>query len=53
MDPLDRTLEVKQLQSGHWTDIAVFSDGLIRAQPFDAIEINLDKIWGVSPSPAP
>jgi Uma2 family endonuclease len=52
MDPVDRTLEVKQLQSGHWTDIAVFSDGLIRAQPFEAIEIDLAKIWGASALPA-
>jgi Uma2 family endonuclease len=52
MDPVDRTLEVKQLQSGHWTDIAVFSDGVIRTQPFEAIEIDLAKMWGASPLPA-
>jgi Uma2 family endonuclease len=53
IDPLDRTLEVKQLESGHWTDRAVFSEGVIRAEPFDAIEIDLEKIWGASPLPAP
>ena len=55
-DPVDRILEVKQLQSGHWMELAVFPEGVIRAQPFDAIEIDLDKIWGSSqssPLPAP
>ncbi len=53
VDPLDRTLEVKQLLSGHWTDLAVFSEGLVRAEPFDAIEIDLDKIWGSAPPSGP
>ena len=53
VDPLDRTLEVKHLESGHWTDIAVFSEGVIRAAPFDAIGIDLAKIWGEPPLPAP
>lgn len=49
VDPLDRTLEVKQLPAGHWTDLAVFSEGIVRAEPFDAIEIDLDRIWGAPP----
>lgn len=52
LDPMDRTLEVKQLDSGRWVDIAIYSEGRIRAEPFDAIEIDLDKIW-VPPSPLP
>ena len=46
IDPLDRTLEVKRLQSEYWTDVAVFSEGLVRAEPFEAIELDLGKIWG-------
>lgn len=53
IDPIDRTIEVKHLQSGYWTDLAVYSEGLIRAQPFDAIELDLDKIWGSAALPAP
>lgn len=53
LDPLHRILEIKQPQSGHWMDLASFTDGVIRAAPFDAIEIDLEKIWGSSPLPAP
>jgi Uma2 family endonuclease len=53
LDPIDRTLEVKRLHSGQWTDLGVFSEGIVRAEPFEAIEIDLEKIWGASPLPAP
>jgi Uma2 family endonuclease len=55
-DPIDRTLEVKRLENGRWTEVATYDEGLIRAEPFDAIEIDLAKIWGPppeSPLPAP
>lgn len=51
MDPVDRTLEIKQLHEGHYLDLAVHSEGVVRAEPFDAIEIDLTMIWG-SPAPA-
>jgi len=46
VDPDDRTIEIKKLINGHFTDIAVFSDDeLIRAEPFEAVEIPLAPLW--------
>lgn len=40
-------LEVKRVQNGIWTDIAVFGgDAKVRAEPFDAIEIDMTFVWG-------
>jgi Uma2 family endonuclease len=51
VDPIDRTLEVKRLHSSQWMDLGVYSEGVVRAEPFEAIEINLEKIWGPAPAP--
>jgi Uma2 family endonuclease len=53
LDPLDRTLEVKRLVGGRWTDMATFDEGVVRAEPFDAIEIDLISIWGGPPPVSP
>lgn len=47
IDPLQRTLEVFRLETGHWTLIATH-DGQdkVRAEPFDAIEVPLGLLWG-------
>jgi Putative restriction endonuclease len=51
IDPIARTLEVLALKAGLWTVIATQAgDGFVRAEPFDAIELELARLWG---EPAP
>ena len=46
VDPLDRTIEIKKLVDGRFSDIAVFADDeKMRAEPFDAVEIPLAPLW--------
>ncbi len=46
IDPLLRTLEVYRLESGRWSMIATHADDArIRAEPFDAIELELGALW--------
>jgi Uma2 family endonuclease len=47
IDPIARTLEVLELQAGHWSIVATHSGGeLVRAAPFDAVELELARFWG-------
>lgn len=47
----DQTLEVKKLVNGLWTDVAVFGgDEVVRAEPFEDVEIDLTLVWGAPPS---
>lgn len=46
VDPLLHTLEVLRLHEGHWLITAVFKDDAkVRAEPFDAIELDLSILW--------
>lgn len=46
VDPEARTVEVKQLVAGRWSDIAAFSDDdLLVAPPFLELEIPLGSLW--------
>lgn len=46
VDPDDRTLEVYRLEAGRWSLIAVHAgDAKVRAEPFDAIELDLSHLW--------
>ncbi|HVY47067.1 MAG TPA: Uma2 family endonuclease [Minicystis sp.] len=46
VDPLDRTLEVLRLENGRWSILAVHRDDeRVRAEPFDAIELELGILW--------
>jgi Uma2 family endonuclease len=46
VDPLERTLEVLRRQGGEWLIAGVFSgDERDRAEPFDAIELELGILW--------
>jgi len=46
IDPLARTLEVLQLESGRWTILATHAgDAVVRAVPFDAIDLPLGRLW--------
>ena len=52
--PTDRTLEVLRLRDGAWTIVAVWEDAaVVRAEPFEAIELELGRLWAEPPaSPA-
>lgn len=46
VDPIDRTLEVLRLEQGRWSIVAVHRDDeRVRAEPFDAIELDLGVLW--------
>ncbi|HEX8152583.1 MAG TPA: Uma2 family endonuclease, partial [Thermoanaerobaculia bacterium] len=46
VDPVQKSLEVYELHGEHWTLIATHEgDDVVRAQPFDAIDLNLDALW--------
>ncbi|HEX8253717.1 MAG TPA: Uma2 family endonuclease [Thermoanaerobaculia bacterium] len=47
----EQVLEVKRLENGKWTDIGTFAAGdVVRAEPFDSIEIDMTRVWGPPPS---
>jgi Uma2 family endonuclease len=46
VDPLARTLEVLKLDAGRWQLPGSFrDDACVRAEPFDAIELDLSVLW--------
>jgi Uma2 family endonuclease len=46
LEPIARTLEVFRLESGRWVLLDAFSeDDKVRAEPFQAIEIDLSVLW--------
>jgi Uma2 family endonuclease len=46
VNPASRTLEVLRRQGPHWLTVGVHSDGArVRAEPFDAIELDLAVLW--------
>ena len=47
IDPLARTLEVLKLEGRHWTILATHAgDEVVRAEPFEAFELELAALWG-------
>ena len=46
VDPIERTLEVYRLENRRWTLLDTFTDdAVVRAEPFDAIELPLSALW--------
>jgi Uma2 family endonuclease len=46
VDPLQQTLEVLRLESQRWSLVATHeADAMVRAEPFDAIELALRTLW--------
>jgi Uma2 family endonuclease len=46
LDPIQRTLEVFELQDGRWQVVRTWEgDAKVRAVPFDAIELDLSSLW--------
>jgi Uma2 family endonuclease len=53
IDPLAQSLEVYRLHEGSWLFVNAYAaDARIRAEPFDAIEIDLVQVWGPKIEPA-
>ncbi len=53
VNPLARTLEVYRLAGGRWVLLATHEgEARVRAEPFDAIELELASLWGDA-EPAP
>ena len=47
LDPSLETLETYRLETGHWVLLATRSaDDVVRAEPFEAIEVDLKRVWG-------
>ena len=52
VDPIARTLEVYRLQGSEWLRVGTWrDDAAVRAEPFDAIELELAALWIREPSP--
>jgi Uma2 family endonuclease len=53
VDPEERTLEVFRFIDGRWSLLGTFSDDeRVRAEPFDAIELDLALLWADVEPPA-
>ena len=50
LDPVLQTLEVYRLESGRWIG-NYGGDAKIRAEPFDAVELDLTLVWGPKREP--
>jgi Uma2 family endonuclease len=54
IDPQARTLEVYRRTERFWTLVATHGgDEIVRAQPFEAVSLDLLVLWGESREPAP
>jgi hypothetical protein len=46
VDPIVRTLEVYRLEKGRWIATSAHGGGdVVRAEPFDAVELALARWW--------
>ena len=46
INPTDRTLEVLRLEKGRWIVASNYGgDDVVRAEPFEAVEIDLARLW--------
>lgn len=58
VEPRNKTLEVYRLEKfeevNHWLLLRTLTDddGKVRAEPFEAIELDLEALWGDPPSPS-
>ncbi len=53
VDPIDKRLEVytRYADAPRWREVRMYTSGVVRAAPFDAIELELDALWS-PPAPA-
>jgi hypothetical protein len=46
VDPLARTLEIYRLDADRWVVVQAYGgDDAVRAEPFDAVELRLERWW--------
>lgn len=46
IDPRPRLLEVYRLEQGRWSRLGAHEgDALVRAEPFEALELRLSRLW--------
>ncbi len=51
MDPIIRALEVLELEAPRWTIVATYEGrDVVRAEPFDALDLDLTLLWDDPPS---
>jgi Uma2 family endonuclease len=49
VDPIAKTLEIHRNDNGRWTVVAVHGDDdVVRAEPFEAVELKLGRLWSQS-----
>jgi Uma2 family endonuclease len=54
LDPLARTLEVFRLEGNGWHLVRTYAENEhVRAEPFEAIELNIGELWPSSPDQPP
>jgi Uma2 family endonuclease len=54
INPISQTLEVMALDGGRWTLLVTHVGAVtVRAEPFDAIELDLSALWATGPDAAP
>lgn len=52
LDPILQTLEVYRLEAARWVSVGTYGgDDKIRAEPFDAVELDLTLVWGPKREP--
>jgi Uma2 family endonuclease len=52
IDPPEKTVKVLEASEGAWIQRATFSgNAVVRALPFDSIELDLGRVWPPDPSP--
>lgn len=50
INPTYQTLEVYRLENGRWSLIATFgANEIVRAEPFDAVALDLGRLWADAP----
>jgi Uma2 family endonuclease len=53
VDPIAQTLEVLRLDAGRWTIVSTWAGvDVVRAEPFEALELDLSWLWGEPPPDA-
>ncbi len=53
IDPLEKTVKVLEAREGAWIQRATFAgNAVVRAPPFDAVELDLGLVWPPEPEPS-
>lgn len=48
LDPREKRLEIYRLEAGRWVEVVEHEgDTVVRAEPFDAVELDLALLWTI------